>query len=194
MLALPPAAPLVFLATCVCAGAVYWQGTIFMAAATVAYGLLVLGLVFRFNRRLHPVLMLAGMIIDISIVLILEVQRNAIDTALSFSLGPMQQAHIGCSTIALLLYFPTIAMGWKLWKRGPQPGLRKWHIRVAVASFCFRTLGFLLMLSFLGHANRNEATANCDKNCMGNAPRPIVGQSQSAQKRGCSARLVGQLQ
>lgn len=156
MLALPPAAPLVFLATCVCAGAVYWQGTIFMAAATVAYGLLVLGLVFRFNRRVHPVLMLCGMIIDISIVLILEVQRNAIDTALSFTLSLMQQAHIGSSTIALLLYFPTIAMGWKLWKQGPRPGLRKWHIRVAIASFCFRTLGFLLMLSFLGHQSTNK--------------------------------------
>lgn len=129
---------------------IYIKGTIFMAMATVAYGSLILGLLWRRNRRVHPVAMLFGMVIDLSIVLILEIQRSAIDTALSFKLGPLQQAHIGASSLALLLYFPTIYMGWRLWNGWQTPALRRWHVRIAVTAFCFRSLGFLLMLSFLG--------------------------------------------
>ena len=145
-----PASLSVVALTLLSAAVIFTQGTVFMMAATLAYGSLVLGLVWRKHRQIHPVVMLTGIVIDVSIVLILEVQRNAIDTALSFRLSPMQQAHIGCSTTALLLYFPTVFMGWKLWKGNSTPRLRQWHINVAVVAFCFRTLGFLLMLSFVG--------------------------------------------
>jgi hypothetical protein len=132
---------------------ILYVGTVFMAAATVAYGSLVLGLIHRRNRSLHPKLMLLGMAIDLTIVLILEVQRDAIGTALSFSLAALQQAHIGCSSVALLLYFPTLYLGWMLWSAKGGPQHRKLHLRVAITAFVFRTLGFLLMLSFVG-ANR----------------------------------------
>ena len=124
--------------------------TFFMTLATIAYCALVTGLILRKSRLIHTRLMRFGILLDITIVLILQVQRHAVQTALKFSLSPLQQAHIGASLIATLLYFPVLYLGWTLLKNPARSrDLRNLHIRVGVTAFLFRTAGFLLMFSLL---------------------------------------------
>ena len=104
-----------------------------MWVATFAWMLLVVGFVRRTNRKQHVALMLSGILLDILLVLYLQVTREAIQTAFAFRLSILQQAHIAVSTIALLFYFPVIALGMVL-LRLPQvrPGTRLWHKRLAL--------------------------------------------------------------
>ena len=123
--------------------------TVPMYLATAAWLLLCLGYLNRKNRYRHVPLMLVGMGLDLSIVVYLEITRNAIATAVGFTLSAFEQLHIGTSSIALMLYVPVIVTGVLLW-RGAGWGVRKWHVRIAITALAFRTAGFLLMFSLLG--------------------------------------------
>ena len=124
--------------------------TVFMTLATIAYFSLVTGLLLRKSRIIHARLMRFGILLDISIVLLLQIQRHAVQTALKFSLSPLQQAHIGASLVATLLYFPILYLGWTLLKNPRRSKeLRPLHIRLGVTAFIFRSAGFLLMFSLL---------------------------------------------
>jgi len=126
--------------------------TLYMGAATFAYGLMVCGMYFRKADRLaHRRLMYSAMAIDLSLVILLEAQRSAIGTVIAMDLGFLPFAHVACSTLALLLYGPMILLGRKLYS-DDKPGIRLWHRRLGITVFCFRTLGFLLMFSLLGRA------------------------------------------
>ena len=123
--------------------------TPYMLAASLAYFMMIGGLLVRkwSDKTLHARLMTTAILLDISIVLILELQRSAIDTAVSLNLSPLQMAHIGTSSIATLLYFPVLILGLLLWrKKSTTPKMRTWHLRLAIPAFVFRTLGFILML------------------------------------------------
>lgn len=125
--------------------------TPFMMIATLAYGILLVGYrVRRSNKKLHVTAMMTGIMIDVILVLILQVQRSAIQTAVGFTLPTLQQFHILFSTLALCLYFPTVYLGLKL-LRAPKvnAGTRRLHVRIATSALIFRTLGFLLMFSLL---------------------------------------------
>jgi hypothetical protein len=126
--------------------------TPFMGLATISYAAMVAGYLQRFNKTAHMRLMLFAIFLDLSLVLTLEAQRGAIDTALSMKLGILQQAHILASSIATVLYFPVLYMGFRLWKKS-NPELKVWHTRIGKSAFFFRTLGFLLMFTLLGHEN-----------------------------------------
>lgn len=129
--------------------AVGYYSTPYMGVATFAYGLLNIGLIHIRQPRVHVPYMNGGIILDLSLVLVLEFQRNAIDTALSFTLSPLQQAHIALSSVATLLYIPILFLGWKLHFRKLSAEGRLWHRRLGLAGYIFRTLGFLLMFSLL---------------------------------------------
>ena len=124
--------------------------TLPMAFATFSYSLLCFGLYFRKSKKVHVPLMLSGILIDLGIVLTLEVQRQAINTAISFTLGPLQQTHIFFSALATLLYFPVIAYGLYLLKNpNAKVATKKAHLKIGMAAFIFRTLGFVMMFSLL---------------------------------------------
>ncbi|OQW50407.1 MAG: hypothetical protein A4S09_01035 [Proteobacteria bacterium SG_bin7] len=122
--------------------------TPFMAIATLSYSVMVAGYWQRLNRILHVRLMVSAILIDLILVLILEIQRHAIETAMSMKFGPLQQAHIFSSATATALYFPVLAMGFYLWNN-PSAKIRNWHVRIGKAAFFFRTLGFILMFTLL---------------------------------------------
>ena len=104
----------------------------------------------RRERTAHVTLMSLGIAGDLGLVLLLEFQRDAINTAVSFSLSPLQQAHIGVSTIATVLYIPTLYFG-ILRSRGALDGRgRARHLTFGLLAFLFRTLGFIFMFSLLG--------------------------------------------
>ena len=121
-----------------------------MLWASGTYYLMLGGLLFRCTRGLHICLMSIAMLADLSLVLLLQFQRNAIETAVSFTLSPLQQAHVGASTIALLLYFPTLYYGIRRARsRDFSLEERQRHLRYGLTAFFFRTLGFLLMFSLV---------------------------------------------
>jgi len=123
--------------------------SLYMKIATLAYLCLVAGVVLRKKRRLHVPLMLTGMSSDVGVVLALELNRGALDTALSFALPILQQAHIGASLIAVLLYLPVIVLGGMRLRGRGGAAHRLWHIRLGLTAFGFRSIGFVLMFSFL---------------------------------------------
>lgn len=130
--------------------AVGFVATPYMGAATFAYALMAFGLFLRKRSRpWHRRLMFGAMGIDLSLVLLLELQRSAIETVASLELAPLPFAHVLCSTLALVLYAPLIYLGQKLWK-AENPRLRQWHLRLGITAFVLRSLGFLLMFSLLG--------------------------------------------
>jgi hypothetical protein len=127
----------------------------YMAVATVAYALLWTGLLLRKNRRIHVPLMATGIFLDLLIVAILEFERNAIKTAISFTLSPLQQAHVLVSSVALVLYFPTIYFGLRRFLNRGDLRERELHLGFAKSAFVFRSLGFLLMFSLFWLKSKN---------------------------------------
>lgn len=127
--------------------------TPYMTVAALAYFLLVTGLLKRKeNKKTHAILMSLGILTDLLLVLVLEIQRGAIDTTFSFTLSPLQQAHIFSSSLAVLFYFPTVYLGIRRY-RGTltTPASKRLHIRLGLTAFIFRTLGFILMFSLISH-------------------------------------------
>ncbi len=119
-----------------------------MFVASFAWLALLLGFVFRRKRLLHVVLMHTGILLDIALVVYLQIARNALQTAMSFSLSLLEQLHILFSLAAFSLYFPVLYFGWKLF-RGDET-VRTLHRTLAVLALMCRTLGFVLMFSMLG--------------------------------------------
>lgn len=123
--------------------------TLNMYIATFAFLLLVSGFIKRKDRQLHPPLMLAGILLDLSLVLYLQATRSALQTAVAFTLTTLQQYHVFVSLIATLLYFPVLVLGFKLWRGNVSIALRTWHIRLALSALICRTLGYFLMFSMI---------------------------------------------
>ncbi|MBN8554247.1 MAG: hypothetical protein J0L93_02285 [Deltaproteobacteria bacterium] len=119
--------------------------TPYMAIATFSYFCMVMGILNRKKNRLaHIRWMSLAMLIDLSIVGILEYQRDAIQTTIDMKLGFVQQIHIAVSLMAVLFYFPTIYFGWMLYwgKRTLRLKTHKW---LGILVFLLRTIGFVTM-------------------------------------------------
>ena len=122
--------------------------TLTMLIATLAWICLTAGLIQRKDRSAHVRYVNIGIFLDIALVLYLQLTREAVQTALGFSLPMFEQVHIVFSTLALFLYFPVLYLGFGLLK-GSNPVKRKWHIRLALTSYVCRTFGFLFMFSMI---------------------------------------------
>ena len=131
--------------------------TVPMRVASCAYFAMLAGLLLRKHKTWHLRLMNLAIASDLALVLVLQYKRSAIQTALGFTLNGWQQAHVGFSTLATLLYIPVLIIGWRLARSQRARGesqepssLRRMHRGLAIPAFVFRTLGFLLMFSMLG--------------------------------------------
>lgn len=123
--------------------------TLTMYIATLAWILLSSGLVARKQKALHVGLMMTAISLDIALVLYLQITRGAVQTALSFTLSPLEITHIAFSSCALLLYFPVLFLGFRLLRQSSAQ-LRRWHVRLALSAYIARTSGFLFMFSMYG--------------------------------------------
>lgn len=122
----------------------------FMIASSLSYIALVTGFIFKKNPKIHVPLMNFGILSDLSVVLILQYQRQAVQTAVSFSLNPLQQLHILVSLIAVILYIPLLILGWKRFlNKQYSSTFKKFHINLGPWALLFRSLGFALMFSML---------------------------------------------
>lgn len=120
--------------------------TVAMWVAGISYLILCSGLRLRRNPR-HPYLMLTALSLDLALVLVLQVQRGALQTAFSMTRPLLDQIHIATSATATVLYFPVLYLGFSLW-RG-RTDRRRWHRRVSLAAFAFRSVGFVFMFSMI---------------------------------------------
>ena len=131
-------------------GTIFLAATYYMGIATFAYCLMCIGVLYRKYTPLHWKFMTSAMTIDLTLVLTLEISRNAIKTALAFKLTPFQQIHIIMSLCAVILYFPILYLGFKGLKKELSEKSRKKHITLGVTAFIFRSLGFIFMFSLIG--------------------------------------------
>ena len=127
--------------------------SLYMGIASCSYALMIAGLKFRKTREIHVPVMTVALATDISLVLILELSRHAINTSVSGSLSMVQHAHIISSTLAILLYIPLVALGYRLFQRRSSELSRSMHLRLGVLAFLFRSAGFILMFSMLNVKN-----------------------------------------
>ena len=122
-----------------------------MYIATAAWLCLLLGVLRRRHRYTHVPLVLTGIVTDYSLVVFLQITRQAVQTALSFKLSLWQQTHILLSSIALLLYLPVVFFGIALLIGYQEKKVRVFHRRFALWALFFRTLGFIFMFSMYKH-------------------------------------------
>jgi hypothetical protein len=132
-------------------GAVASATTPNMGVATLAYFSMLCGLIFRKDRRAHSLFMGSAMVLDLGLVLLLQLTRNAVGTAAGGALNPMQLIHIGTSLIALLLYVPLTYLGMMARLQKSTASMRRNHRLLGMGTFLFRTVGFLSMFSMLTH-------------------------------------------
>ena len=96
---------------------------------------------------MHVPLVASGIAIDVLLVLLLEVQRSVIVGAVTKDWTPLQITHIASSTLAVVLYIPTVWLGMRLLRGTAGPSTRSRHAGVAQAALLARSVGFLCMWS-----------------------------------------------
>ena len=124
----------------------------YMILATINLFVLLTGFTLRKkNARAHAKLMALGVSSDLILVLVLQVKRHAVETAIAFKLSAWNQAHIAFSSLATLLYIPMIFLGiFLLQKPGSaESPKQKAHRTIGYATLMFRTIGYLLMFTML---------------------------------------------
>lgn len=121
----------------------------FIAAATLSYSFMIIGIRNVRHRELHWKFMGSTMLLDVLLVLVIEMNRHAIQTTLSFKLNIIQQSHIYVSTLAMLCYLPLIVLGRRHLTGKTDSRSAPWHRRLGILAFVLRTLSFILMFSML---------------------------------------------
>ena len=118
---------------------------VYRILATLAFGLLVVGWTQRRTRRRHVPLVLGGIGLDLALVVMLEIGLGVIGKAFHDEWSVLQLLHIGSSSLAVLLYLPTLGLGFSLLRGKGGLRARTLHLRVATAALAARTMGFLCM-------------------------------------------------
>ena len=121
----------------------------YMALASLAYFLMIAGLAHRKERVVHVRLMSAAIALDLILVLVLEIQRSAVETAVGMPLGIPQKIHILFSLSAVLTYGPVVYLGWRRYRGKASKVQKSRHLRLGVLAFVFRTVGYVFMFSMI---------------------------------------------
>lgn len=122
----------------------------YKALAMSAYFLMLFGVAYRSDKVLHRRLMGGAMGLDVLLVLILEVQRSAVETAVGATLTAPQGAHIVFSLLAVLLYAPVTYLGFLRFHGKASPTRQAAHRTLGLAAFAMRSLGFIFMFFMNG--------------------------------------------
>jgi hypothetical protein len=123
----------------------------FVYASALVVFIVILGLLFRKKRSLHIPLMSSAFLIDLSLVLIIELQRQAIENVV-VSKSPFVWFHVTISVTVLVLYIVLAITGSKMSKipQGPliaNSKLIKIHKVSAVLFIILRLTNFFTSLS-----------------------------------------------
>ena len=115
------------------------------ALASLAFLLLVLGWTQRRNRARHVPLVLAGIALDLALVVYLELDRGVVEKTMTDHFSVLRWVHIWSSTLAVVAYFPTLWFGFRMLKTPADAVLRSRHAAVAMTALVLRTIGFFCM-------------------------------------------------
>jgi len=91
-----------------------------------------------------------GATLDYTLLVLIELNKSAIDTILNKSLSLFQSGHIFFSSLTLALYLVVVPLGWKVYFNPTHSKLIHWHHRLGWLTFFLRSLGFILMFSMMG--------------------------------------------
>ncbi len=86
------------------------------AASSVIVLILAIGLYFRHNRKLHPPIMMLAFILDILLVLVIELQRQAVEQVVEGLDSTLLTFHVIVSVTVVLLYIALLFTGIKVLK------------------------------------------------------------------------------
>ena len=158
LLSQPSSGPLSWIfAALVFAASVGGLTTFPMGLAAFSWLVLTGGVFLDLSRKAHAFWMGLGVLLDVSLVLVLQVSRNAVQTAVSPGLTDIQMMHIGSSLGAVLFYMPAVYIGLKVLRfdraTGDRSGLkrsRQVHQWVGRFAYLLRSIGFFMMFSMLG--------------------------------------------
>jgi uncharacterized membrane protein YozB (DUF420 family) len=115
------------------------------ALASLAFVLIVAGWAQRRNRARHVPLVLAGIGLDLALVVWLELSRGVVEKTMHDDFSMLRWVHIWSSTLAVVLYLPTLWFGFRMLRGAADPAVRKRHAVVATLALVTRTIGFVCM-------------------------------------------------
>jgi uncharacterized protein (TIGR03382 family) len=115
------------------------------ALATLAFLLLVAGWTQRRRRARHVPLVLSAIALDLLLVIWLEVSRGVVERTMHDHFPVLRWAHIGSSTLAVVAYFPTLWLGFRMLRTPDDAALRRRHAAVATTALVLRAVGFVCM-------------------------------------------------
>ena len=116
-----------------------------IASSTLVLIILGFGLYFRKKKKLHIPLMASAFIIDLSLVLIIEFQRHAVENVIA-SPSPFVIFHATISGLVLVLYIALANIGMKMAKlsTGTQLiDLTSTHVKLAKVFIVFRLINYV---------------------------------------------------
>ena len=102
---------------------------------------LAFGLYQRRNRRIHIPCMLAAFVLDVSLVLIIELNRQAIENVATHLDNTLLVFHVSISLMVLILYGVLTYLGFQILKG--KPGVLKWHRLLAYPFLVFRLINYV---------------------------------------------------
>jgi hypothetical protein len=115
------------------------------ALASLAFVLLVAGWTQRRRRGRHVPLVLAGIAIDLALVVWLELSRGVVEKTMTEHFSVLRWAHIWSSTLAVVAYVPTLWLGFRMLRNSGDAALRGRHAKVAMTALVLRAIGFACM-------------------------------------------------
>ena len=113
--------------------------------ASLAFLLLVAGWTQRRNRARHVPLVLAGIALDLALVVWLELSRGVVEKTISEHFSVLRWVHIWSSTLAVVAYFPTLWLGFRMLRTPADAVLRSRHAAAAMTALILRAIGFVCM-------------------------------------------------
>ena len=117
----------------------------YKSLATLAFVLILVGAAKCRVRKIHVPLVLAGIGLDLALVLTLELSRDVIAMTVEKDWSWMQWTHIGSSVLAVLLYFPVVGTGVSILRGAKQRSTWTAHRGLATAALACRAVGFGFM-------------------------------------------------
>lgn len=84
-----------------------------IAYSTAVLALIATGVALRRRRRVHIPIMLSAFVLDVASVLYLQVQRQAVQTAVGKPTA-LLTVHVSLAILTIVLYLVVIPAGWRL--------------------------------------------------------------------------------
>lgn len=113
----------------------------FYIFSTFVLCLLGVGIHYRSYRSIHVPLMLSAFLLDLTLVLVIEIQRHAVEKVVQVQVPPLTMVHAGISTVVLLLYAAAMVLGFRL-LRGHHH-CRPLHRWAGIALLAFRIANYI---------------------------------------------------